>query len=244
MRTLGVAVSKGGTGKTTVAVHIAHGLAIAGARVLLIDADPQGHAGAHLGHVDTSGDAGDLVDVIENRAGLVDVGREVRPGLVLIPSGGDRLASHPLSDPLSLSQAVDSVRRRFDAVVIDAAPGWDALNVAALVAVRELVIPIVPEVLAVRGLGMFLERVERVRAINPRLSLRLIVPNLVDMRPRQTADVIGQLRELFPDKVAEPIRRSVRVSESAGLGQTVFETAARSTVADDFRALVERVNNG
>jgi chromosome partitioning protein len=237
-RTIAVAVSKGGVGKTTTAVHLAHALAITGRRVLLVDGDAQGHVAFSLGLSPSR----DLADIIEGNAVAADVILEARPGLFVIPAG-DRLAALDLTDPLRFAGVLESIPGRYDYTIIDAAPGWDALGVNVLAATRELLVPIVPELLAVRGLGAFLERVDRVKQINRKLALRYVVPTMVDLRPRQTGEVLEQLQSIFPSEICEPVRRSIRVSEATGRGETVFEYAPRSTAADDYRTLAERVDN-
>ena len=88
MRKIAVANRKGGVGKTTSAVHLAAGLALAGRKVLLIDSDGPGHAARLLGLTPERG----LADVMDGRLSLTDAITTARPGLDLL-AGGKALAA-------------------------------------------------------------------------------------------------------------------------------------------------------
>lgn len=167
---LAVANHKGGTGKTTTAVNLAGGLAAQhGRRVLLVDADSQGHATIWTRGYQTV-DA-DLADLVAGRS----------PGRVLVPTQVDGLQLCPatlgtarLETELTagrwvgwesaIARALAPLRPTFDWVVVDLPPSLSAVTVAALAAADLLLVPTTPTRLGLAGLGGFLEWVEQYRA--------------------------------------------------------------------------------
>jgi len=85
MRSICCAISKGGTGKTTTAVTLAHGLAMRGHRVLLVDVDSQGQCARALGLASTRG----LAEVIAGDLAPGAAILQARPSLWLLARRGD-----------------------------------------------------------------------------------------------------------------------------------------------------------
>lgn len=235
-----VANQKGGVGKTTSTVNVAAGLAQLGQKVLVIDLDPQGNASTALGVEHQRGVPSTYDMLVEGRP-LVEVMTESTdlPGLWVVPATIDlagaeielvsvvareqRLARAIAAHPL-VGSAAEVGEDRFDYVFVDCPPSLGLLTLNALVAGREMFIPIQAEYYALEGLGMLLETVEMVRQhLNPGLIISTILLTMYDARTRLAAGVADEVRGHFGDQVLKTaVPRSVRVSEAPSYGQTVM----------------------
>jgi chromosome partitioning protein len=243
MRKIAVALSKGGVGKTTTAVNLAAGLARAGRKVLLIDADTQGQAAKVLGCRPTAGLAELALAEVEAGEALA----EVRPNLWLLAGGRSvaglkRLITRKdFGGEQTLVEALSPLDDRFEYILLDSAPGWDALTINVLFYAEEVLSPVSLEVMTLQGLGEFVHSLTTLEKYHPGLQLRYILPTFYDRRVRKSAEIVGQLREHYGGAVCEPVRYSVRLSEAPGYGQTIFEYAPGSTGAEDYKNLTERI---
>ena len=239
-RVLVVANQKGGVGKTTSTVNVAAALSQIGQRVLVIDLDPQGNASTALG-VDHHRGVPSTYDAVVDGVPLAEtaVPCPELPGVSVVPATIDlagaeielvsvvaresRLLKAIQGHPL-VGTAEEVGDERFDFVLVDCPPSLGLLTLNALVAGREMLIPIQAEYYALEGLGMLLETVEMVKAhLNPALSVSTILLTMYDARTRLSAGVAGEVREHFGDQVLRTsIPRSVRVSEAPSYGQTVM----------------------
>ena len=235
-----VANQKGGVGKTTSTVNVAAGLAQLGQRVLVIDLDPQGNASTALS-VEHHRGVPSTYDMLVDGQPLADVMTECPdlPSLWVVPATIDlagaeielvsvvareqrlarAIAAHPL---VGSAEAVGE--DRFDYVFVDCPPSLGLLTLNALVAGREMFIPIQAEYYALEGLGQLLETVEMVRQhLNPHLDVTTILLTMFDARTRLAAGVADEVRTHFGDQVLKTaVPRSVRVSEAPSYGQTVM----------------------
>jgi chromosome partitioning protein len=243
MRKIAVALSKGGVGKTTTAVNLAAGLAGAGKTVLLVDADTQGQAAKSLGHDPGRG----LAELANSEAAFDELCLAARPNLWLL-GGGRSLAGlkrqitrKDFGGERTLSEALEPVEKRFDYILLDTAPGWDALTVNALFFVDAVLAPVSLEVMTLQGLMEFARNMLTIQKYHPQLSLQYILPTFFDRRVRKSAEILDQLQQHYGGKVCPPVRYSVRLSEAPGYGQTIYEYAPRSPGAEDYQKLTERI---
>ena len=243
MRKIAVALSKGGVGKTTTAVNLAAGLAAAGKRVLIIDLDTQDQVAKTLGVRHNSG-------VAELAAGEVapdEVIVQARDNLDMLGGGSGLaglkrlIARKDIGGERTISEALAQLNGRYEYVVLDTAPGWDALTINALFYSDEVLSPVALEVLAVQGLLEFTRSVQTVQQYHSDLALRYVLPTFMDRRVKKSEEILGQLEQYFGDRVCDPIRYNVRLSEAPGHGQSIYEYARRSPGSEDYHALTERV---
>ncbi len=243
MRKLAVALSKGGVGKSTTAVNLAYALTQRQRRVLLIDMDTQGQVAKMLNAAPSHG----VAEVINGEISVAEAVFEARSGLSLL-AGGRGLAGlkraidrKEFGGEQTLAEALASLDGVYDYVVVDTAPGWDVLTVNALFFVDEVLAPVALEVLALQGLQEFTRSLAAIRRYHQHLALRYVLPTFHDRRVRKSDEILRQLRDHFAAELCSPIRYNVRLSEAPGYGQTIFEYAAHSTGAEDYRLLAERI---
>ena len=243
MRKIAVAITKGGTGKTTTAVNLAHGLSLRGKRVLLIDLDTQGQCAEALGVEPTY----NVADLVDKRVKPSEVLVEARPNLWLA-AGGRRLAGlkrdisrRDMAPERVLEEAFRPLLPRYDYAIVDTAPSWSELNINAFFLADEVLSPVLMEILTIRGLVEFNRNIKDIRQYRPELHLRYILPTLYDRRVRQTAEILAQLQSTLGELLLDPIRINVRLSEAPGHGQTIFEYDPTSPGAEDYTKLVERI---
>ncbi len=256
-RVLTVSNQKGGVGKTTTTVNIAAALASVGARVLVIDLDPQGNASTALG-VPHSADVPSVYDVLIDEfpfADVIQVSPE-SPRLLCAPStihlaGAEiELVSQVAREHrlrTALEDYLTGLEEPLDFVLIDCPPSLGLLTINAFTAADELLIPIQCEYYALEGLSQLLGSVRMIQKhLNPKLHLSTILLTMYDGRTRLAQQVAEEVRTHFPKEVLGTIiPRSVRVSEAPSFGQTVIAYDGQSAGAIAYReAAVEIAQRG
>lgn len=245
MRRIAVVNHKGGTGKTTTAVHLAAGLAGEGHRVLLVELDPQGNVGAWFG---LDPDEAHMAELLAGATGTQDARVAVRDNLDVIASDW-RLAE--TEERLIWGQERErGLANRlaeidgYDFVILDCAPSMSMLTTSALAYAEEVVIPISMEYLALVGVRQIVENILRMSSWNGRtIRIAAVVPTFYRQNLRKSSEILGVLRKHFADAVTDPIRDNVRLSEAPSHQQTIFEYAPRSYGARDYRKLVEWISD-
>jgi chromosome partitioning protein len=239
MRSFAVANIKGGSGKTTVAVNLAAGLALAGRKVVLLDLDPQGSSTYHLLTAATNGN---LADCLASEKRLDDVLRAtVVNGLSVAPA--TRMLApfdngvHPTRD--RLRQILGQVPAETDYVFLDTPPTWGSLLIASLSSVDGVLIPVTTRELDLQILGLLMDVIEQVqRHRNPRLKVAGVVPNRT-VRTRLSQTVEGSLRDRFGGSLYPSIRENARLAESGRFHAPIQVTAPSSTGALDFQEITQ-----
>ncbi|MGP3980737.1 ParA family protein [Streptomyces sp. KR80] len=229
-RVMVVANQKGGVGKTTTTVNLAASLALHGARVLVIDLDPQGNASTALG-IEHHSEVPSVYDVLVESKPLADVVQPVPDveGLFCAPATIDLAGAEIelvslVARESRLQRAIEAYEQPLDYVLIDCPPSLGLLTVNALVAGAEVLIPIQCEYYALEGLGQLLRNVDLVRGhLNPKLHVSTILLTMYDGRTRLASQVADEVRSHFGHEVLRTsIPRSVRISEAPSYAQTVL----------------------
>lgn len=233
-RVFTISNQKGGVGKTTTTVNLAAALARTGAKVLVIDLDPQGNASTALG-VDHHSEILSSYDVLIGDVSMAEViqksaehelldclpanihlaGAEIE--LVSLVAREQRLSR-------ALAQLLGTMAEPYHYVFIDCPPSLGLLTINAFVAAREVLIPIQCEYYALEGLSQLLKNIELVQKhLNPSLRVSTILLTMYDGRTNLAQQVADEVRAHFPSEVLDAIiPRSVRVSEAPSYGQSVL----------------------
>ncbi|CAN5173354.1 chromosome partitioning ATPase ParA [soil metagenome] len=229
-----VANQKGGVGKTTTTVNLAAALARSGARVLVIDLDPQGNASTALG-VDHRSDTASVYDVVISDVPMADVVQKSPefdalfcvPATIHLAGAEIELVSLVAREQrlrTALETFLGESTEPFHYVFIDCPPSLGLLTINAFVAANEVLIPIQCEYYALEGLSQLLSNIQLIeRHLNPQLSVSTILLTMFDSRTNLANQVVQDVRDNFPDQTLQTvIPRSVRISEAPSYGQSVI----------------------
>ena len=251
MRVIAIVNQKGGCGKTTTTTNLAGCLAQDGARVLVIDLDPQAHATLALG-IDPEDLDENLYEVLADQGGaerLREVCIEHAENLHVAPSGivlsalEQRLAAEPVESRTDrLNAALTGLNGEFDYALIDCPPTVGMLTFNALRAAQEVIVPLETSFFAIHGVQKLLETIALLtERIGHDLTVR-ILPTLYDGRTRYARQTLAQIREMFKDMCFDTvIRQNVKLREAASRGKPINAVARSANGALDYAALAVEV---
>lgn len=249
-RVIAIANQKGGVGKTTTAINLGAAIAVAEARTLVVDLDPQGNASSGLGLSPSDDDRASIYDVL---MGGGNAREAVRPSvqfplLDIMPSTRDLVGAEielvgALSRETILRRALEPIRSEYDFILVDCPPSLGLLTLNALTAADSLLIPIQCEFYALEGLSQLLNTVRLVqRALNPELQIEGVLLTMYDGRLNLARQVAAEAKEYFGDRVYKTsIPRNVRLAEAPSFGQAILRYDILSNGAQSYLSLAEEL---
>lgn len=250
-RILAVVNQKGGVGKTTTAINLAAAFVECGARVLLVDLDPQGNASTGLGIAPAQRKLSTF-DLLVDEVSIGEVVQKTAiSGLYLCPASSDLSSadielvsrekrSFLLHDAL---RQPDVSAFNLDYILIDCPPSLNVLTVNGLVASHAVLVPLQTEFFALEGLSQLMLTIREVRqAANPTLRIEGVLLTMHDLRNRLAQQVENDARDALGELVFKTtIPRNVRVSEAPSYAQPVltYDGSSKGSVA--YRALAKEI---
>lgn len=250
-RVVSIVNQKGGVGKTTTAVNLAAGLALAERTTLLVDMDPQANATMSLGIRPEELDLA-VYDVLKDP----DVVREaIRPSgianLKILPSNADLVAAEielveDGNRVSRLERALSKVKGEFAYVIVDCPPSLGILTVNSICASDSLLIPMQCEYFSLEGLSRTLEAVRVLRErTGRRLEIAGLLLTMTDTRTKLSSEVASEVRRHFDSSVfSTVIPRNIRVAEAPGHGKPVLHYDINSRGSKAFLSLTEEFLTG
>ena len=246
MIVLSICNHKGGTGKTTTAIHVAAALGLSGWRTLVIDLDPQGFLTRTMDVEEPPPDE-TVAAFFEPGIDLESLAVRHVSGFDLVPSSSTltkrmRELNKP-TDVLWVREALQKADLNYDLILFDTAAAVTVFSLNALVASRHVLIPVLPEYQAVVGAEQTYQTTELVlNKLNPLLQSRSFLFTQVDARKRIHRTYQQYLREKYGDQVLDKvIRTSTSLAESREGGTTVFDHDASARGAQDYANATDEI---
>ena len=242
---ISVANQKGGVGKTTTTINLSTILAKKGKKVLLIDADPQGNATSGVGaekDVEFS-----TYDILVGETEMEEaVEKTVIKNLLVCPSninlaGAEVELVSMMSREQRLKEKLESVKDKFDYILIDCPPSLGLITLNAFTASDSVLIPVQCEYYALEGLGQLLNTINLVKKhLNKNLEVEGALLTMYDARTNLSNQVVKEVKRYFEDRVYKTvIPRNIKLSEAPSYGMPISVYDAKSKGAKCYEKLAK-----
>ena len=239
---------KGGTGKTSLSTSYAWRLAELGYRVLLVDLDSQGHATKCLGF-EGEDFSRTLVDVVVKKTPISEIIQKTAlPNLEFVPSNLSMstvdLALMPMAGrEFKLRNALKEVEVQYDFIIFDAPPSFGLLNLNALIAADDLIVPVLADFLSFHGLKLLFETVQSLEEdLGHVLDHVFIVVNSFNNTFKLAKEALEALKKHYPEYLMpQVIRQCTKFAQASSEGRPIFLADRDSKGAQDISVLIGEV---
>jgi len=245
-KTIAFINQKGGTGKTTSTVNIGAGLSRLKQKVLAVDLDPQANLTYHLG-IKAGELKASISELLEGRAGIEEAiirrdGLDVIPSTLALAETEARIFNVTGREHL-LKGALAGLNRAYAFILIDCPPSLGILTVNALVASKEVYIPLEVQALPLQGLRVIRNIVDIAQErLNPGLKITGLIATKFDGRKNLNKEVLETIKKHFGELLFKTvIRDTVRLAEAPSYGRDIFSYAPRSYGAEDYLNLCKEI---
>lgn len=245
---ISIANQKGGVGKTTTAINLSAALADLGARILLIDIDPQGNTTSGFG-IDKNQERSSVYDLI---LGEVSINESIMKNVIndidLIPSDVNLAGAEvDLIDrdrrESILKNELDFIRDDYDFIMIDCPPSLNILTVNAMVASDSVLVPVQCEYYALEGLTQLIYTINLIKdRLNSKLQIEGLVFTMYDARTKLSREVVENVKGHLSERIYETvIPRNVQLAEAPSYGEPITVYDPKSSGAEAYRNLAKEM---
>ena len=254
-RVIAISNQKGGVGKTTTTVNLGIGLARQGKKVLLIDADPQGSLTASLGYVEPDEIGTTLATIMmaiinEKEFEITDGILHHKENVDLLPANIELSTlevtmGNVMSREMIMKEYIDTIRSRYDYILIDCLPSLGMMTINALVSSDSVLIPVQAAYLPVKGLQQLIKTISMVKKrLNRKLAIEGILLTMVDFRTNYAKDIAALVQKTYGSQIAifkNVIPMSVKAAETSAEGISIYTHCPKGKVSMAYMNLTQEV---